>query len=404
LAQANRDTSTTSNPSPSLSSPAFATGLADRRAYEEWFASLGGDFKRGVEYWAGQRSLPNPGSCYLADGTSAGEWTQGCLAAQRRLAPTDVRRNAEPDYRQGWNAYSVPAAPASVAAATPPAAESSRAYAEGLADRQAWENYFSSLSGQGKEGAEYWASHRSVSGASCQPVTAEQEGQWQTGCLSAKRQLDPTDKRRLGEPDYRQGWNSYTESVSQPTVLAPVASVPVPIANRSVDNALQAGPDEGASPVSSNPVYAISTPTPKLMGGTAPAKEPAQMVAADGPFAVGKFSCGNALDQIDNLEINTGKVRINDFTIAEENALFAKSAVVLNLSASGANRSEKSIHLSVEAVGYDETDSLTFAVTAQPSFGSVSAGKTEQIGGNIYVSPGTLKNTSKVCLRVNGEF
>src|SRR6516164_1820207 len=95
---------------------------------------------------------------------------RGCVAAQRQFAPSDVRRKAEPDYRQGWNAYSPPVAPPPVATvaspaaappppaatAMPPAAEPSRAYAEGLADRQAWEHYFGALSGQTKEGAEYW--------------------------------------------------------------------------------------------------------------------------------------------------------------------------------------------------------------------------------------------------------
>jgi tetratricopeptide (TPR) repeat protein len=41
--------------------------------------------------------------------------------------------------------------------------------------------------------------------------------------LSAKRQLDPTDKRRLAEPDYRQGWNSYVEAPSQSASRLPGA-------------------------------------------------------------------------------------------------------------------------------------------------------------------------------------
>jgi hypothetical protein len=98
------------NPSPPTPASSFDAGLTDRRTYESWFASLTGDFKKGAEYWAGQRSLAKPGSCYLADGTSAGEWTQGCLGVQSQLAPSDVRRKAEPDYRKGWNAYSPVAA------------------------------------------------------------------------------------------------------------------------------------------------------------------------------------------------------------------------------------------------------------------------------------------------------
>ena len=86
LAQVTPEKPAPVNPAPSTSGSPFDAGLADRRAYEEWFASLTGDFKRGVEYWAGQRSLERPGSCYLADGTSAGEWTQGV-----RRCPTTIR-------------------------------------------------------------------------------------------------------------------------------------------------------------------------------------------------------------------------------------------------------------------------------------------------------------------------
>jgi hypothetical protein len=115
------------NPSPPTSASPFDAGLADRREFENWFVSLTGDFQKGAEYWAGHRSLPKPGSCYLADGTSAGEWTQGCLAAQRQLAPSDVRRKAEPNYRQGWNSYaasgSQPTAPSVASTSAPTAAK-----------------------------------------------------------------------------------------------------------------------------------------------------------------------------------------------------------------------------------------------------------------------------------------
>jgi hypothetical protein len=248
LAQVTPEKPAPVNPAPSTSASPFDAGLADRRAYEEWFASLTGDFKRGVEYWAGQRSLKQPGSCYLADGTSAGEWTKGCVAAQRQFAPSDVRRKAEPDYRQGWNAYSPPVTPPPVATATPPAAEPSRAYVEGLADRQAWEHYFGTMSGPEKEGAEWWASHRSdPNNPSCFALTAEQYqnpkvGEVITGCLSAKLQLDPTDKRRLAEPDYREGWRSYAlQTAGDPVPAASAPASPSPaVASQPVVNAAPA--------------------------------------------------------------------------------------------------------------------------------------------------------------------
>jgi hypothetical protein len=103
-------------------SSAFNAGLSGRRAIEQWFAELTGDFKTGASYWAGQRSVPKPGSCYASDGSSTGAWTQGCLAAQRQFAPTDVRRKAEPEYRQGWNSFTgleeIPPPPPSIAPAS----------------------------------------------------------------------------------------------------------------------------------------------------------------------------------------------------------------------------------------------------------------------------------------------
>jgi hypothetical protein len=88
---------------PPLPSRTFEEGLANRRAWEAWFAGLTGPFKDGAEYWSAQRSIPKPGSCYGPTGQNLGDWTAGCLAAKRVLAPSDVRRKSEPEYRAGWN-------------------------------------------------------------------------------------------------------------------------------------------------------------------------------------------------------------------------------------------------------------------------------------------------------------
>jgi hypothetical protein len=83
----------------------YEDGFADRRAWEWWFGDLAGAFQDGAEYWAGERSNPQPGSCYGPAGQNQGDWTAGCLAAKRILAPSDIRRKAEPEYRAGWNGY-----------------------------------------------------------------------------------------------------------------------------------------------------------------------------------------------------------------------------------------------------------------------------------------------------------
>jgi hypothetical protein len=78
----------------------FTQGLADRTAWEQWVGGLSSDFETGARYWAGQRSLPRPGSC-----TGVPAFTAGCEAARARLTPTDIMRKSYPEYRAGWNSY-----------------------------------------------------------------------------------------------------------------------------------------------------------------------------------------------------------------------------------------------------------------------------------------------------------
>jgi hypothetical protein len=94
------------SPDQEQTATAYQQGAADRSAWEAWFRRLTGAYRDGAEYWAGQRSTPNPGSCYGPAGQNLGEWTAGCLAAKRTLTPSDIRRKAEPEYRAGWNSYS----------------------------------------------------------------------------------------------------------------------------------------------------------------------------------------------------------------------------------------------------------------------------------------------------------
>ena len=87
----------------------FSQGLQDRTGWENWFSSLNGDEHSGAEYWAGQRSLPDPGDCL---GTP--DFAKGCNEAKSRLTGPDVLRKSQPDYRAGWNSYAATAAPAAV--------------------------------------------------------------------------------------------------------------------------------------------------------------------------------------------------------------------------------------------------------------------------------------------------
>jgi hypothetical protein len=97
-------------PASPVASP-FDQGLTDRAELEQWFASLSGDFRRGADWWAGHRSIPNPAAC---SGPASGmnqELIAGCEAAKVRLVPKDIRRKADTEYRRGWNTYNGTATP-----------------------------------------------------------------------------------------------------------------------------------------------------------------------------------------------------------------------------------------------------------------------------------------------------
>jgi hypothetical protein len=89
-----RDTSTTE----------FQQGYAARESWEQWFASLSGEYKAGAYWWSGQRSQANPPACE----TLGGNASQGCLDAKARLDVSDQRRRLSPAYKQGWNSYTAP--------------------------------------------------------------------------------------------------------------------------------------------------------------------------------------------------------------------------------------------------------------------------------------------------------
>jgi hypothetical protein len=121
-------------------------------------------------------------------------------------------------------------------------------------------------------------------------------------------------------------------------------------------------------------------------------------------MVLGEFACATSLDDVYPLQLTDGRVRINNFTLSEDKSWSAKDLMVLNLSASGSNRTDKPIHLSIEAVGYDWNNGVLFAVTAQPLFSMIGGDKTETIKGDIYVAPNIITNASKICLRVTGDF
>jgi ATP-dependent protease ClpP protease subunit len=90
---------------PNALTEAYQDGRNARIAYEQWFSGLpDGAYKDGATFWAANRSVkPTPPCTTLLAAPQGHGQVAGCLMAQAKLAPSDVRRLSEPDFKAGWN-------------------------------------------------------------------------------------------------------------------------------------------------------------------------------------------------------------------------------------------------------------------------------------------------------------
>lgn len=189
------------------SSPAYADGRRDRKAWEDWFNALAiGTYRDGAFWWFGERAKASPGGCVSPAGDR--DWVAGCRAAQQRLALPDIRWKTEALYALGWEAggqADIPPEPI-----TPPQGETTTAtkpFLDGSHDRQAWEAWLRRLPiGLFRDGAFWWLDeHDKNSPRPC--ASPSRDAQWVAGCRAAQGRLAESDVRRTTEADYRMGWN-----------------------------------------------------------------------------------------------------------------------------------------------------------------------------------------------------
>ena len=85
-----------------------------------------------------------------------------------------------------------------------PKDEQSPSFQQGRIDRSSWEQWFGTLSGDSRLGAEYWTGERSKR----QPGNCGGTYEFANGCRSAKARLSVPDTKRKSDPQYWWGWNS----------------------------------------------------------------------------------------------------------------------------------------------------------------------------------------------------
>jgi hypothetical protein len=200
---------------------AFAEAQADRQAWNAWLASLQGDVRAGADDWTRQWGSPGAGSCDTPGKSK--DWQTGCQTARLHAVASDLRRQSEPYYAQGWNALPGSAPPAdprvTAAAAAQEAAERKTAsFRSGQADRKKWDAWFSGFLGDYRAGAEYWFGQwRSNGGGNCANMAMTQT--WRDGCEMAKRKLAAYDTRIKTDPLYVAGWQSVGDPAAAPATL-----------------------------------------------------------------------------------------------------------------------------------------------------------------------------------------
>jgi hypothetical protein len=201
-------------------SDAFTQGQADRKAWDSWVSGLRGDYRAGAEDWARQWGSPGAGSCETPGasqgGTSVGgtsqDWRDGCFAARLRSVASDMRRQTEPFYAQGWNAPFGSAPPGSEPVAAGPSAKDlaerkTASFKAGQADRKKWDTWFSGFLGDYRTGAAYWFAQRDTpSRGTCANAIMTQT--WRDGCEMAKRKLADYAAHIQNDPLYTKGWNA----------------------------------------------------------------------------------------------------------------------------------------------------------------------------------------------------
>jgi hypothetical protein len=109
------------------------------------------------------------------------------------------------------------------------------------------------------------------------------------------------------------------------------------------------------------------------------------------------------LEDIEDLEIKVNGVKLNNFSFSEKKAIMAKGLVNIGLSFSVRNKNSSSKHFSVMFVGKSGEDTL-WAISAEPSFSSVSENSTDTVKEDAYISSGTLAKTDSIWLRVVGDM
>jgi len=110
------------------------------------------------------------------------------------------------------------------------------------------------------------------------------------------------------------------------------------------------------------------------------------------------------VEDLEDFSIKHNGVKMNNFTLSEKSSWTTKSMVNLGVSFSVKNKNTDSKHFSLIIVGLNKKNKIIWALNAEPMMGILSGKKTDSISNDTLVMPGTLAETTKVFVKITGDF
>lgn len=109
------------------------------------------------------------------------------------------------------------------------------------------------------------------------------------------------------------------------------------------------------------------------------------------------------VQQFEDFAIESNGVKLNNFSIAEKSAFLTNAMSNIEVSFSARNKGDTARHFAVMLVGLDEKQIL-WSLALEPLMSTLAEKTTDNVEGSIYVSPGTMRKTTKIWVRAIGDF
>jgi uncharacterized membrane protein len=108
-------------------------------------------------------------------------------------------------------------------------------------------------------------------------------------------------------------------------------------------------------------------------------------------------------NETDDVVFKENGIIVNNFSFSETKSFMADDLSNISVSLSAKNSTEKSVKLSIMTIGFSSGVPL-WSISAEPMMSILSANRTDTIKEDVYITPGTLKKTDKIWIKITGSY